>query len=108
LTGAGEQAPLGATVTVRLTGGKPATSAMIAAPVGALIDKGQGPSVWVIDSKTSTVSLRPVKIGRLGEETVGLASGVNVGERIVAFGAHLLKAGQKVALLTSVKTGNGL
>ena len=107
LTGAGEQAPLGATVTVHLTGGKSAISTMIAAPVGALIDKGQGPAVWVIDSKTSTVSLRPVKIGRLGEETVGLASGVNVGEHIVAFGAHLLKAGQKVALLTPVRTGGG-
>jgi multidrug efflux pump subunit AcrA (membrane-fusion protein) len=42
------------------------------------------------------VTLQSVKVGRLGEETAEIASGLKVGDRVVALGAHLLKPGQKV------------
>lgn len=106
LGGAGAAAPLGATVTVRLDGAAPA-AAEVSVPLSALVDKGQGPGVWIIDPKTSTVQLRAVKVAQLGEENARLAAGLAPGERAVAFGAHLLKAGQKVELLAPQKAGRG-
>jgi multidrug efflux pump subunit AcrA (membrane-fusion protein) len=105
LDGALASAPLGATVSIALpgatrTGGR-------AVPLGALYDSGKGTGVWVIDARTSTVSLRPVKVAQLGEEQARIAQGLAPGERAVAFGGHLLKAGQKVQLLGAVKTGSG-
>jgi RND family efflux transporter MFP subunit len=105
LSGAGDQAPLGATVTIHTAGDSKAANMLIASPVSALVDKGDGPSVWVIDPANSTVSLRKVKVERLGEEVVSIAGGIAVGERVVAFGSHLLKPGQKVELLAPVKVG---
>lgn len=94
LGGGAAQAPLGATVTVQLQGD---SDAAVAVPVSALVDQGKGPGVWVIDGG-STLSLRPVRIAALGEEQARLAEGLRAGERIVAFGGHLLQAGQKVTL----------
>ncbi len=68
----------------------------VAVPVGALRDEGTGYAVWVYDPQASTVTLQPVKVGRLGEETAEIASGLKAGDRVVALGAHLLKPGQKV------------
>lgn len=102
LGGAAASAPLGATVTVRLADAAPAG---IGVPVGALLDRGQGPAVWVIDGRDSTVSLRPVTVASLGEEQARLSDGLKAGERVVAFGAHLLKAGQKVRLLPAAGDG---
>lgn len=99
LSGEAAQAPLGATVTIQMESD---AAAQIGVPVSALVDQGKGPGVWVIDSKNSTVSLRPVKVAQLGEEQARLSRGLTPGERAVAFGGHLLKAGQKVQLL-----GNG-
>jgi RND family efflux transporter MFP subunit len=104
LGGSAAQAALGATVTIRIAAG---AAADIGVPVSALVDQGNGPAVWVIDSKTSTISLRPVKVAQLGEEQVRLSQGLAAGERAVAVGGHLLKAGQKVQLLAEAKAGSG-
>lgn len=96
LSGGGETAPLGATVTLRL---KPAqATAPVSVPLGALFDQGGGPAVWRYDAQTQTVAAQPVAVARLSEESAEVASGLNPGDRIVALGAHLLKAGQKVRL----------
>jgi RND family efflux transporter MFP subunit len=104
LGGDAGQAPLGATVTVSM-GSTAATQ--VGVPISALVDQGRGTGVWVIDSKNSTVTLRAVKVAQLGEEQARLSAGLAPGERAVAFGGHLLKSGQKVQLLTAVKTGSG-
>ena len=44
----------------------------------------------------SSAAPQPVTVARLSEESAEIASGLNPGDRIVALGAHLLKAGQKV------------
>ncbi|RFP16396.1 efflux RND transporter periplasmic adaptor subunit [Duganella sp. BJB475] len=103
LGGSAGQAPLGATVTIHIA----TAAAAISVPVSALTDQGHGPGVWVIDSKTSTVSLRPVTVAQLGEEQARLSQGLAAGERAVAVGGHLLKAGQKVLLLPETKAGSG-
>ena len=94
LEGDAARAPLGATVTVHLTGTARATASAV--PIGAITDEGKGPGVWVLDGGTSAVSFRPVRIAEFGGESVILNGGVRVGETIVALGGHLLHEGQNV------------
>lgn len=103
LDGVGKNAPLGATVTVHLNG----QTSNIALqqyeiPVGALYDGGNGTSVWVINPNASTVSLRPVAVAKLGSETALVSKGLKPGERILALGAHLVKEGEKVMILSGL------
>ncbi len=95
LAGPPESAPLGATVTLRLPG---TTAAATRVPLGALIDLGKGPGVWVI-APDRTVRFQPVRPLRLTEEEALLpAAALPPGTRIVALGGQLLHAGQKVRL----------
>jgi RND family efflux transporter MFP subunit len=96
LGGAGAQAPLGATVTVYLPTGQPATA--ISIPLGALDDEGKGPGVWILDVKKSRVSFHLVQVAQIGKETAILSGGLTVGQQIVALGAHLLHQGERVRL----------
>ncbi|HLK24914.1 MAG TPA: efflux RND transporter periplasmic adaptor subunit [Caulobacteraceae bacterium] len=94
LSGAAAQAPLGATVTLRLP--DPHAAAAAQAPLGAIYDPGGGPGVWIIDPRTSTVSFRRVRLGGIGEETATVVDGLRSGDRFVALGAHLLRSGEQV------------
>jgi RND family efflux transporter MFP subunit len=94
LGGVDTEAPLGATVTIQLPASGGIGSLQI--PLAAITDRGQGPGVWVLNEKSSTVSFRPVKVLRMGEEDATLSDGVRPGDQIVALGAHLLSDGQQV------------
>ncbi|GGC46006.1 efflux RND transporter periplasmic adaptor subunit [Chelatococcus reniformis] len=96
LEGAAAQAPLGATVTVWLRDVEVAAPEETEVPLGALLDGGRGTGVWVIGSAGSTVSLRPVAVRRIGQETA-VVTGLSPGETIVALGAHLLHEGDRVS-----------
>jgi RND family efflux transporter MFP subunit len=97
LQGAAEQAPLGATITVRLPSYAKADGIVV--PLGALCDRGQGPGVWVIVSgQKNTVTWHAVTIARLGEESATLSAGLKAGERVVALGTHLLHEGLEVQI----------
>ena len=101
LGGVGINAPLGATVTVHLYGDNADGAVQqYEIPVGALYDGGTGTSVWVIDPHTSTLSRRPVAVAKLGSETALVSKGLKPGERILALGAHLVKEGEKVTILS--------
>ena len=104
LSGGGETAPLGATVTLRLPA-QTASSTTVTVPIGALRDEGAGYAVWVYDRGTSTVALRPVAVARLGDETAEIAVGLEPGDRVVALGAHLLNAGEKVTAAETAVAG---
>ncbi|MCW5300219.1 efflux RND transporter periplasmic adaptor subunit [Herbaspirillum lusitanum] len=99
LSGKGEQAPLGSTVTIRLTGDTTSTE-QTEVPIGALIDKGHGASVWLIEKQTQVVKLVPVTVVRLGEEFAAISAGLKAGDVVVAYGTHLLKAGDKVSVVS--------
>jgi RND family efflux transporter MFP subunit len=96
LRGAGENAPLGATVTVELPSSGSADAFEV--PIGSIADHGKGPGVWVLNEQSSTVSFHPVRILRLGGEDAIVSSGVRSGEQVVAFGAHLLTDGEQVRI----------
>lgn len=102
LSGAAAQAPLGSTVTLRLSGGGGVGTQSV--PLAALHDPGRGPGVWIVDAATSTVRFRPVRIARIGAEEAVLSAGVEPGDRVVALGAHLLSQGQKVRVMASAQT----
>ncbi|WP_026613097.1 efflux RND transporter periplasmic adaptor subunit [Ensifer aridi] len=93
LDGEAAAAPLGATVTIRLPsqGSEPE----VQVPLGAVLDDGERTGVWVVDSTTSTVHFRPVKLVRVTSE-VAMISGLNSGDAIVSLGAHLLQEGARV------------
>jgi multidrug efflux pump subunit AcrA (membrane-fusion protein) len=101
LDGVGKNAPLGATVTVHLNGEtRSDTLQQYEIPVGALYDGGTGTSVWVINPDASSLSRRPVEVAKLGSETALVSKGLKPGERILALGAHLVKEGEKVKILS--------
>jgi RND family efflux transporter MFP subunit len=102
LEGAPARAPLGSTVTLRLSqtgggGGVPA----LEVPLGALYDSGRGPGVWIVDG-ASRVHWRAVQVAAIGGETARLSGGVRPGERFVSLGAHLLHENERVRVLTAV------
>lgn len=101
LGGVGKNAPLGATVTVHLQG-ESANSAVqqYEVPIGALYDGGSGTSVWVINPDTSSLSCRSVEVAKLGSETALVSKGLKPGELILALGAHLVKEGERVKVLS--------
>lgn len=70
--------------------------ATLGVPLPALAEKDGEPAVWVVDPKTSTVTLRPVRVGPYGENVVPVLSGLEAGDWIVAAGVHLLLEGQRV------------
>ena len=64
-------------------------------PLGAVLDDGRKTGVWVLDSATSTVHFRPVKLVRVTGETA-VISGLSSGDPIISLGAHLLQEGARV------------
>ncbi|MGS5087546.1 efflux RND transporter periplasmic adaptor subunit [Hydrogenophaga sp. A37] len=101
-------AALGATATVSLsaTGGvavsaiKLPTSALMRAPGGA---PGKT-AVWVFDSASHAVVLRPVVVGGADGNDLLIAEGLKDGEEVVAAGVHVLSPGQKVTRFAAPAT----
>jgi RND family efflux transporter MFP subunit len=93
LDGEAALAPLGATVTIRLA--SQAIQPEVQVPLGAVLDDGRRTGVWVLDSATSTVRFRPVKLVRVSSETA-VISGLSFGDPVVSLGAHLLQEGARV------------
>jgi RND family efflux transporter MFP subunit len=72
------------------------------APLGALFDQGQGPTVWVVDKASGAVASAKVAVVGYDNEAALIAGGVPEGALIVALGAHKLDPGQKVRIVRSV------
>lgn len=92
-----QQAPLGATVTIRLSLSNIATNPRVIVPIGALLDRGNGSGVWVINPD-SKIERRSVVVDAIHMETAEVHGDLQVGEQVVALGAHLLHEGEQVRL----------
>ncbi len=103
LDGDAASAPLGATVTIRLADN--ANLSDVSVPISAVFDDGNRTGVWLLNHGTTTVRFAPVKIKRLGEETA-VVSGIEVGQPVVALGAHLLKEGASVRTAAQAEASN--
>lgn len=106
LEGDGKHAPLGATVTVVYKANSDNDQESYEVPLGALYDTGSGTKVWVINDTDSTVSLCPVTVIHLGQETASVTGGLKSSERIVALGAHLLKPAEKIRVAAANQQEN--
>lgn len=92
----GTALPPGLTANLELRPAGPA-SPVVTVPLGAVIERGQGPGVWII-GRDRRVARRPVKLGAVVDGRVEVISGLRPGERVVAMGAHLLTSGQRVRI----------
>jgi RND family efflux transporter MFP subunit len=83
----------GMTATVTLA---QATSARVARlPLSAILNRGNGPSVYVVDA-SGTLVLRPVTVASFTEDSALVTSGVGDGEKVVTLGVQKLDAGLRV------------
>ncbi|MCA7964509.1 efflux RND transporter periplasmic adaptor subunit [Burkholderia cenocepacia] len=99
LQGALADAPLGATVTIRIPDdARTASQRGMQVPIGALLDAGKGPGVWVVTGEPTKVTWRPVKVEHLDDDSARIAGdgALKPGERVVALGAQLLREGEAV------------
>lgn len=100
LDGEAAAAPLGATVTIRLT--NQASQPEMEVPLGAVLDDGRKTGVWLLDEASSTVRFRAVRLVRVTNETA-VVSGLSAGEPVVSIGAHLLQESARVRTLSQSK-----
>lgn len=73
-------------------------SGAIRLPLTAIVDGEGGRKVWVVDTKTSRVAAREVKLGSAQNDTVLVVDGLKDGETVVTAGVHMLQPGQLVKL----------
>jgi multidrug efflux pump subunit AcrA (membrane-fusion protein) len=93
----GSPPPLGASIRVELPRPEGARSGL-AVPIGALVERGGGAVVFVVDQTRRVVHRRPVTVAALGEETVQVSAGLAAGETVVSLGANQLQDGQAIRL----------
>lgn len=90
-------APLGATVTVQIPDANASLQGGgLQVPIGALLDTGKGPGVWVVNGEPAKVAWRPVKVEHLDDDSARVSGGLKQGDRVVALGAQLLHEGEPV------------
>jgi RND family efflux transporter MFP subunit len=81
------------------------TQLQIAIPPTALVSAPDGHFfVWIYDPDTQSVSRRKVTLGEPGGRGVGIASGLEVGELVVAAGASQLQEGMQIRPIGDAET----
>jgi RND family efflux transporter MFP subunit len=88
-----ESVALGMTATVTLS--HAADTSVAKLPLAAILNRGTGPSVYVVD-KSGELELRPVMVASFTGDAALITSGVNDGERVVTLGVQKLDVGQRV------------
>jgi hypothetical protein len=81
-----------------------ASAPRIEVPVAALSSRGEQAQVFVVEvdrqqAGMGVVQPRAVKTAGISDERVAIADGLRTGDVVVAAGAALLRAGQRVRLL---------
>jgi hypothetical protein len=79
---------------VRFPTGAPGTKRLMV-PLTAIFQQGNQPAVWTVGAD-STVKLQAVSVAEYNDGGAVVSAGLAGGEQIVAAGANLLTAGEKV------------
>ena len=93
-------AALGMTATVSFA--VPLPQPVITLPLQALLLESGATHAWRYDAATGTVQRTRVSIGNVAGNEVVVTEGLKAGDVVVTAGAHQLKEGQKVKLLSEV------
>ena len=88
LHGAGGALDLGRTATVHLQARE--QQSVAALPLAAISNDGPAPVAWVVSEDGTRATPRPVTIRALEKDRALVSSGVRAGDRVVAFGVHML------------------
>ena len=91
----------GMTATVTLERAADAPVAKL--PLSAVLNRGTGPSVYVVDD-TGALALQPVTVAAFTDDAALVTAGVNDGDRIVTLGVQKLEAGLKVRAIEAPLT----
>jgi RND family efflux transporter MFP subunit len=92
-------APLGSTISIHIPHDRSAPALQV--PIGAIFDPGKGPGVWLVEGEAPRVTWRAVQVVGLSNEAASVVGDLEVGDRVVALGAHLLHEGEHVRLAGS-------
>jgi RND family efflux transporter MFP subunit len=84
---------LGMTATVTLARAAEAPVAKL--PLAAVLNRGSGPSVFVVDD-AGALTLQPVKVAAFTQDTALVTAGVADGAKVVTLGVQKLVAGTRV------------
>ena len=99
LEGGLADAPLGSTIAIQISNGRSAPALQV--PISAIFDPGKGPGVWLVEGGAPRVTWRAVQVAGLSDESAAVVGELDVGDRVVALGAHLLQEGERVRLTGS-------
>ncbi|HEY6862155.1 MAG TPA: efflux RND transporter periplasmic adaptor subunit [Pseudolabrys sp.] len=97
---ASNEVQLGMTATLILS--DPASERVARLPLSALLDQGDGPSLYVVDSKTGAITLRRVAVKAYERNDVLISGGVAEGADVVALGVQKLDPAEKVRVVSSL------
>lgn len=89
--------PLGASVTLDFTSNDSQQDSLQRIPLAALIDRGEGPGIWLIEQ--GRVRWIRVELVSVDTEHALIRANLRPGTLIVALGTHLLEPGQAVEVL---------
>src|SRR5262247_946886 len=84
---------LGMTATVMQT--RPTEARVAKLPLAAILNRGTGPSVYLVDDNGMLVR-RQVTVSSVTEEAALVTSGLHEGDKVVTLGVHKLNPGDKV------------
>jgi multidrug efflux pump subunit AcrA (membrane-fusion protein) len=82
-------------MTATVTLSHSADVSVVKLPLAAILNRGTGPSVYVVDT-SGALQLRPVQVASFTEDTALVTSGVSNGDRVVKLGVQKLDAGERV------------
>lgn len=94
-------AGLSGTATFRLAetrqGSQDRAGTEVVVPSSAVFARAEGGEfVWVVTGDPPTVTARPVTVRGIADDRARLAGGLRDNERIIAYGVHFLREGQRV------------
>jgi RND family efflux transporter MFP subunit len=93
ITDADDTVAFGMTATVTLS--HPADAKVARLPLSAVLNRGTGPAVYVVE-RSGALVLRPITVASFTEDAALVTSGIHDGERIVTLGVQKLEAGLRV------------
>jgi RND family efflux transporter MFP subunit len=100
LPGAGKDVKLGMTATLTLC--DQASERVAKLPLSALFNQGTGPALFVVDTRTGEITLKPVTVKSYDAQDVVITRGVNEGDSVVALGVQKLDTEQRVRVVSSL------